>query len=154
MAKKGLAWESSFLIKDKAKEKFLLFKDIHWTALVIVEFFLTLILVGGILLYLDGRFNTIDFPINLVIFAAIGYGVLYFYRYTEQFRTLRGMKKETSFKSFILEFIIFIVIVGSAYLYEDPNINILPYPFNIFLFVILVGIPLYFYVNEKFVRLN
>ncbi|MCR4335523.1 MAG: hypothetical protein NUV57_03225 [archaeon] len=154
MAKKGLAWESSFLIKDKAKEKFQLFKDIHWTALVIVEFLLTLILVGGILIYLDGRFNTIDFPLNILLFAVIGYGVLHFYRYTEQFRNLRGMKKESSFKSFILEFVLFIVIVSSVYLYEDPNINTLPYPFNIFLFVIIISIPLYFYVNEKFVRLN
>jgi len=154
MARKGLAWESSFLIKDKVKEKLQLFKDVHWLALVFAEFLLTLVLVAGILLYLDGRFNTIDFPFNLILFAAIGYGVLHFYRYTEAFRNLRGMKRETSFKSFVLEFIIFVVVVFSAYLYQDPAINILPYPFNFVLFLIVLASPLYFYVNEKFVRLN
>ena len=153
MNKSKIINESSVLIKDKAKEKFVSAKnDLQLIAFWIVEFFLTLILVGAILLYLDGRFNTIEFPFNLIIFAGIGYGVLHFYRYTESFREVRQMKHKDNFKSFVLEFIIFILIIASTYIYQDPTINIIPYPFNFIIFLILLSIPLYFYIKEKYLK--
>ena len=151
MAKKtGLAWETSYLIEDKLKEKLALAKDIQWLALIIVEIFLTLILVGSIVVYLDGRFNTIEFPFNLIIFAVIAYAVMRTYSYTENFRELRGMKRHNSFRTFILEFVIFLVIVFSTFLYQDPNINIFPPPFNVIIFLGVLAIPVYLYVTEVF----
>lgn len=146
--RKGVAWETSYFLKDKAKEKLALVKDIQWLALIIMELFLTLILVGAIVIYLDGRFNTIQFPFNLIIFAVIAYAVMRVYSYTENFRELRGMKRETSFRAFVLEFIIFLVIVFSTFLYQDPNINIFPSPFNVIVFLVVLAIPVYLYLKE------
>ena len=150
--RKGFAWETSYLLKDKAKEKLALVKDVQWLALIIMEIFLTLILVGSIVIYLDGRFNTIEFPFNLIIFAAIAYAVMRVYAYTENFRELRGMKRESSFRAFVLEFIIFLVIVFSTFLYQDPTINIFPFPYNFLIFLILLVIPLYFYMKEQYFK--
>jgi len=148
MSKKGIAWETTYFLRDKAKEKLVLAKDIQWLALVIMEIFLTLILVGAIVIYLDGRFNTIQFPFNLIIFAGIAYAVMRTYSYTENFRELRGMKRENSFRAFVLEFIIFLVIVFSTFLYQDPNINIFPSPFNVIVFLAVLAIPVYLYLKE------
>lgn len=148
--RKGVYWETSYFLKDAVKEKLAMAKDIRWIALVIMELFLTLILVGSIVVYLDGRYNTIEFPFNLIIFAAIAYAVLRVYSYTENFRELRGMKRETSFKTFILEFIIFLIIVFSTFLYQDPTINIFPSPFNVIVFLVVLAIPVYLYMKEVF----
>ncbi len=150
---KSIANESSKLIREKTKEKLFLIKtDPSLIALLFVEFVLTLIIVGAILLYLDGRFNTIQPPFNLFIFGAIVFAVLHFYKYTEVFRKVRGMKRESSFKSFLLEFSIFIILVFSAYIYQDPTINIVPYPFNLVLFLGLLAVPVYLYVDENFLK--
>lgn len=152
--KKGVFWESTETIFSKAGEKLASLKDPRYSALLMVEFFLTLILVGGILLYLDGRFNTIEPPFNFLVFAGLAYAVLHFYRYTEVFRRSRSdaIRRNSSFKTFALEFIIFLIVVFSAYIFYNSDIDTLPYPFNIFLFVIILSIPLYFYIDEKFLR--
>ena len=151
--KKSLGWETTFFLKNKAKERaFNLKNDAPLLALYVAEFILTLVLVTAILLYLDGRFNQIEFPFNLLIFAAIVFGVMHFYNYTKPFREWRGIKRSSSFRAFMLEFIIFAVVVVSAYIYRDPTINIIPYPFNFLVFLAALSIPLYFYVNEKFVK--
>ena len=62
--KKSIFKESSSLIKGKTLEKLLNLKqNPRFAALLFVEFVLTIILVGAIILYLDGRFNTIEFPL-------------------------------------------------------------------------------------------
>ncbi len=151
--KKSLAWETTFFLKDKAKERaFNLKNDTPLIALYVAEFILTLVLVAAILLYLDGRFNQIEFPFNLFIFAAILFGVMHFYNYTKPFREWRGIKRESSFRAFMLEFVIFAIVVVSGYIYQDPTINIIPYPFNFLVFLAALSVPLYFYVNEKFIE--
>ncbi|MCR4369289.1 MAG: hypothetical protein NUV67_05280 [archaeon] len=153
MARDSLGWRASRAIKDKAKEKILLAKeDVPLLALLVAEFVLTLVIVLAIILYLDGRFNEMEFPFNLIIFAAIVYAVLHFYQYTEAFRRLRGMKRESSFRIFLLEFAIFLVVAISGYIYQDPSINTLPYPFNILLFLAVLSVPLWLYVKEKFIE--
>ncbi len=59
------------------------------------------------------------------------------------------MKHKDNFKSFVLEFIIFILIIASTYIYQDPTINIIPYPFNFIIFLILLSIPLYFILKKN-----
>jgi len=43
-------------------------------------------------------------------------------------------------------------IVFSTFLYQDPNINIFPYPLNFLIFLIVLVIPLYFYMKERFFK--
>ena len=144
----------SYLIKDKAVEKLLTLKNPRYSALLLVEFFLTMLLVGGILLYLDAGFNVIGFPYNIAIFAAIAYAVLHFYNYTSFFRKTRvsAIRRNSTFKTFMLEFILFIIILGAAYIYQNPAINVLPYPYNLVLFLAILAVPLYLYVDEKFLK--
>jgi len=145
--------ESSKTITSKARQKISSAKDDpRLLALLLVEFILTIILVAAIALYLDGRFNQVESPFNLIIFAAIVLGVLHFYRYTESFRFVRGMKRRSTFKTFALEFIIFMVVIVSAYIYQDPNTNTLQYPLNLLLFLAVLAIPAYFYIKEKFLQ--
>jgi|SRR3989344_3584148 len=149
---RSIGWESSRLIREMAKEKLLITKnDLPLAALVFVEFVLTLIIVAGILLYLDGRFNQLEFPFNLFVFAAIVYAVLHFYNYTRVFRETRGMKRESSLKALLLEFLIFIIIVSAGYIYQDPGVDIAPYPLNLALFILVLIPPVYLLINEKFI---
>src|SRR3989344_552272 len=96
--------------------------------------------------------KTITSKVRQKIFSAIVLGVLHFYRYTESFRFVRGMKRRSTFKTFALEFIIFMVVIVSAYIYQDPNTNTLQYPLNLLLFLAVLAIPAYFYIKEKFLQ--
>ncbi|PIN84669.1 MAG: hypothetical protein COV47_06190 [Candidatus Diapherotrites archaeon CG11_big_fil_rev_8_21_14_0_20_37_9] len=147
---KSIANESRKLIVDKIKEKLSLAKDAPYIAYLLVEFALTLIIVGAIAIYLDGRFNQIEFPFNLFLFGIIVYGVLHFYNYTAVFRKIRGIKREASVKQLILEFAIFMILVASAYIYQDPLINTLPSPFNIIIFLAVLAVPITLYIKERF----
>lgn len=152
--KKSVAWESSLLIKDRTIEKLLSMKNPQYLALLIVEFFLTLVLVGAIVFYLDGRFSTIEPPFNLFVFAAILYAVYKLYNYTLMFRENRTdtIQRNSSLKITVLEIIIFLFIFFSASLYYSNEIDIFPYPFNFITFLLVLSVPLYFYVKEKFLK--
>ncbi len=153
-SRNSFGWQVSYLIKDKAFEKLFKLKDAHYSALLVVEFFLTMIIVAGIGLYLDGRFNTLEAPFNLFIFAAIIYAVLHFYNYTSAFRKNRydSIRRNSSLKATVLEIVILFVIIISAQIYNDQGLHTLPYPFNLLLFLVVLAIPLYFYVEEKFLK--
>ena len=144
--------ESSALILRRSKEKLLRLKEPQYFALGILEFILTLILITGIVLFLDGRYNTIQPPFNIFIFGAIIFAVLHTYNYTQQYRLEKATKRKTSLRIFLLELAIFLVILVSTYIYQDPSINTLPRPFNFILFLAILVVPVYFYVNEKFVK--
>lgn len=124
----------------------------RYAALLMVEFFLSMVLVASIAIWLDYRFNVIEFPFNILFFSAVLYGIFHFYRYTESFRNANTTRRQKSFRTFFMEFLIFAVVVSAGYIYQDPKINTLQYPFNFILFM-LVLLPLaYFYVNEKFLK--
>lgn len=152
--KKSVAWESSLLIKDKTIEKILSLKNPQYLALLIVEFFLTLVLVGAIIFYLDGRFSMVEPPFNLFVFAAILYAVYKLYSYTLIFRENRtdAIKRNSSMKITVLEIIIFLFVFFSASLYYNKEIDLFPYPFNFITFLVVLSVPLYFYVKEKFLK--
>ncbi|HLC78983.1 MAG TPA: hypothetical protein VJG83_01000 [archaeon] len=154
MRQKSIWWQASFLLKDKTFEKLTSLKEPRYVALLLVEFFLTMILVGAILLYLDGRFNTIEQPFNLFIFGAILFAVAHFYNYTSYFKqeSPHLIRRSSSLKTLILEFVIFLIVLFSAYIYADPAIDILPYPQNLVVFAVALIIPLYIYINEKFIN--
>lgn len=152
MAKnKSIGWESSKLIAETAKEKIANIKnDPQWIALIIMQFLLVLVLVGAIIIYLDVRFATIEFPFNLIIFAAISYGVLRTYSYTENYRNKKEFQKASSYKIFVYEFAIFLIVLFSTFIYEDPTINLIPYPYNFVTFIVLLIAPVYLYIKEVY----
>ena len=88
----------------------------------------------------------------ILIFAVIVFAVLHFYHYTKFFRKLQKIKHESSIKLLVLEFAIFLIIMVSAYIYQDPLINILPNPFNVIVFLIILAVPVYLYIEEKFLK--
>ena len=166
MKHKGFGWEASSLIAWKFREKIsTVKKDRHLLALLFTEFALSMTLVTAIVLYLDGRYNIIEYPFNLMIFAVLVFGVMHVYRYTEKYRDYKGMKKEGSFKIMVLELALLALFVAGIYVYQDPNLNIVPsacidYLHNQYscsllgvgVFLLVALIPLYFYINEKFVK--
>ncbi len=149
---KGFYWQVSFTLRDKAREKIAQLRDPQLAALLIVEFLLTMALVAAILIYLDPEVDAISFPFNLVVFALIAFGTLRFYGYTGDFRANRknAVRRNSSFRAFALEFIILLVIVSAAYVYQSPSLNTLPKPLNYILFLAVLSIPLCFYMKEKF----
>lgn len=153
--KKGLGlvfgWDTTNMIIGKAIEKLSRFKDRQYTALIVLEFILAMIILGAFLAYIDPATNKIDPPLNFIIAGAIIFAVLHFYNYTKSFRLLKGTKRKTSVKIIFLELLIFCIIAVSAYLYQNKSINTLPYPYNFILFFVVLLVPLYFYINEKFV---
>ncbi|GEM_PF-4791075 len=148
----GFYWRVTHIIKDKAIERLLKFKDKQYTALLLVEFILSLIIVGAVALWLDHRYNVVTFPFNIFLFALTLYAVLHFYNYTAIFRKRRQIKRATSFRIFLLEFLIFLILMVSGYVYQDPNINTLQYPLNFMLFLVILIPVLYVYMNEKFIK--
>ncbi len=153
---KSWGWQAGYAIKDKFFEKLLNLNDKKYAALLLIEFFLTMLIVAGILLYLDGRFTSMEPPLNIFAFAAICFAAIHFYNYTASFRRARknATARNNSLKAAILEFAIFFVIVISAYVYYDPAINVVQYPYNLLLFLGILVIPLSMYINEKFLRAN
>ena len=154
--KKGRSWgwAASHAIKDKAFEKLFALKEPRYAALLLVEFLLTMLIVAGIVLYIDGRFNQLQTPLNIFAFAGICFAAIHFYNYTSAFRKSRknGIQRTSSIKTLALEFILFLIIAVSAFVYYDPKINTLPYPYNIVFFLAILAVPLYFYINEKFLK--
>ena len=147
-------WLASYAIKDKAVQKLLALKNPRYAALLLIEFFLTMLLVGGMVLYLDGRFNQLDWPLNFFVFAGICFAVFHFYNYTKFYRETRRHKirRRTSLKTIALEIIIFLIILISGYFYYNTGANIIPFPYNFIFFLAILAVPLYFYINEKFVN--
>ena len=148
----GFWWRVTHVVKAKAVERLLKFRDRKYAALILVEFILSMVIVGAIALWLDHRYNAIEFPFNIFLFALALYTVLHFYNYTAIFRKQRAMKRATSFRIFLLEFLIFLILTVGGYVYQDHTINVLPYPFNFMLFLVLLIPVTYIYVNEKFVK--
>ena len=124
----------------------------RYAALLMVEFFLSMVLVVSIAIWLDHRFNVIEFPFNILFFGAVLYGIFHFYRYTESFREANTAKRRKSFRAFFLEFLIFAAVVSAGCIYQDPKINTLPYPFNFLLFMLVLLPLVYFYIDEKFMK--
>ena len=54
----------------------------------------------------------------------------------------------------ILEFFFVIAIAVSIYLYLDPETNLVPFPFNLITFVVLVAIMLYLFSQTRAYRIN
>jgi len=151
--KESWGWAAGYAVKDKAFEKLFQLKEPRYAALLLIEFFLTMLLVGGLLLYIDGRFSQLQAPLNIFVFAAICMAVFHFYNYTSSFRAARKneIRRNSSLKTMALEFIMFMIVVLSAYVYYDPAVNLLPYPFNIAFFLAILSAPLYLYIREKFI---
>ncbi len=148
----GFYWRVTRVLKDKAVERLLRFKDRQYAALLIVEFILSMIIVASIALWLDHRYNVVEFPFNIFLFGLALYAVLHFYNYTDVFRRQRALKRKSSFRIFLLEFLIFVIVLVGGYIYQDPAINTLPYPLNFILFLVIL-IPLtYIYITEKFLK--
>ncbi len=145
-------WRVTRVLKDKAIERALKFKDTRYTALLVVEFILSMIIVASIVLWLDHRYNAVEFPFNILLFGLSLYAVLHFYNYTAIFRRQRAMKRATSFRIFLLEFLIFAIIAVGGYVYQDPAINTLPYPLNFTLFLVILIPVTFIYINEKFLK--
>ena len=145
-------WAASHAIKVKAVEKLLQLRDPRYAALLMIEFFLTMLIVAGMILYIDGRFNQLEAPLNLFVFAGIVFAAVHFYNYTHSFRQSRAnrIKRASSIRTLALEFMLFLIVLISAWVYADPRINILPYPANLIFFLLIIAVPLYFYINEKF----
>ena len=147
-------WEAGYAVRDKALEKLFELKDPRYAALLLIEFFLTMLIVAGMVLYIDGRFNQLDSPLNLFAFAGICFAAMHFYNYTAVFRKSRrnAIQRNSSIRTLALEFVIFLIVLISAYVYANPKINTLPYPYNFVLFLAIIAVPLYFYIDEKFVK--
>jgi len=113
---RSFGWQVTYNIFGKAREKALSFRDPRYLALLLIEFFLTSILAGGILLYIDGSLAPVVFPYNLIILGIIAYAVLHFYNYTLFFRRTRqnAIRRNSTMKSITLEFLIFIILAGAA----------------------------------------
>ena len=151
-SRESIWWQATHAIKDKALQRLLKFRDRQYTALFVVEFILSLIVVASILFWLDHRYNVIEFPFNLFIFGLSLYAVLHFYNYTALFRKQRQMKRHSSLRIVVLEFLIFLILVAGGYVYQEPAINTLPYPANLILFLVVLLPVLYVYINEKFLK--
>lgn len=147
---RDLFWASSDSIRKKAIEKLRKFKNPQYAALMALEFVLSMIILAGLLIYIDPKTNSIEPPLNIIMFGAILILVLQIYRYTEIFRAAKTTKRKASIKTIGLEIIVCAIIIASAYIYRDPKINVIAYPFNLFLFLAVLCVPLYFYVKEKF----
>ena len=139
-------------ISAKAVEKLLRFKDPQYAALLFLEFFLSLVVVASIVFWLDYRYNKLEFPFNILFFFASLFIVVRLYKYTARFRQERAMKRRTSFRIALLEFLVFAIIVASGYVYQDQRINTLPYPFNFVLFLVILLPVVWAWVNEKFLK--
>ncbi|VVC00529.1 Uncharacterised protein [uncultured archaeon] len=145
-------WQSSKALKNKAVEKVLHLKDKRYVALLLVEFVLAMAVVASIIFWLDYRYNVVEFPFNIIIFGLCIFAVLRFYSYTAQFRAEREMQRRTSFRIFLLEFLIFMILVSAAYIYQDRAINTLPYPYNFALFLVVLLPMVFIYINEKYLK--
>lgn len=148
----GFYWRVTHVLKDKAIERLLRFKDRQYTALLIVEFILSMIIVASIALWLDHRYNVVEFPFNIFLFGLTLYAVLHFYNYTDVFRRQRALKRKSSFRIFLLEFLIFVIVLAGGYVYQDPAIDTLPYPLNFILFLLILIPVLWVYVGQKFLK--
>jgi uncharacterized membrane-anchored protein len=146
-----IGWDATKLIVEKAIQKLSRLKDLQYTALIALEFILAMVVLFAFLVYIDPSTNKVDPPFNFIITGAIIFAALHLYNYTSNFRKLKVAKRKSSLKIAFLELFIFTIIVVSAYIYQNKTINTLPYPFNFILFLAILSIPLYFYINEKFV---
>lgn len=151
-SQKSLWWKATFSIKDKLEEKINRLKDPTYAALTILEFVLCMIILVGLLLYIDPKRNVIQAPFNFIIVGGIIFVVLHIYRYTNFFRKYNTKKRKSSLKILFLELLISAILIGSTFIYQDATLNTLAYPFNFLLFLAILCIPLYFYINEKFVE--
>ncbi|MEM4256823.1 MAG: hypothetical protein QXZ13_01565 [Candidatus Diapherotrites archaeon] len=137
-------------IDDLIIKKILKITNPSYVALLLLEFILSMIVLLGLLIYIDPIRNNIDPPFNFIIFAGIIFLVFWIYNYTKIFRSLAVSKRKTSIRIFMLELTIFGLLLSSLYFYKNTSINLLPYPFNIIFFLCIISIPLYFYIKEKF----
>lgn len=151
-ARDSIWWQATHVIKDKAIEKALRFKDPQYSALLFVEFVLSIIVVAAILLWLDHRYNVVEFPFNVFLFAVVIYAVIHFYKYTELFRQEKALKRKSSVRIMLLEFTIFAIVLVAGYAYLDPKIDTMVYPYNVLLFLLVLLPVSYVYVNEKFIK--
>ncbi|MBI4210740.1 MAG: hypothetical protein HY544_04515 [Candidatus Diapherotrites archaeon] len=150
----GFSWDVSYLLIDKAREKVrTVLSDKHLAALLAAEFFLTLAIIGAIYVFLDARISTLQEPFNFIIFGIALYAIIHIYTYTQSYRASRtnSIMRRKNLRTFLLELAIFSIVVISAYIYQNPALNVAPYPFNILIFLLVLSWPLYFYVQEKFV---
>ena len=151
MGADSIWWRATFSVAAAAKSKLRRLKDRNYLALVCLEFMLMAIILAALLIYIDPDTNTLQPPFNFLLFGGIVLIVMYVYRYTESFREYNVSKRKTSLRIFSYELLISGIVVAAAIVYKDPTLNTLPYPFNFLLFLGILSIPLYFYVNEKFV---
>ncbi len=151
--RESVYWEATSAIWSAAKSKLSQLRDPRYAALLLIEFFLTMLVVAGMALYIDGRFNQLDWPLNFFVFAAIVFAAIHFSNCMRPFRASRkgAIKRASSLKTIALEFIIFLIVLISAWVYTDKSINILPYPANLLFFLLALSVPLYFYIGEKFI---
>ncbi len=137
-------------IDELIRKKIMKIKTPPYFALLLLEFILSMVVLLGLLVYIDPVTNQIDPPFNFIIFGGLVLLVFYIYNYTSSFRLVSASKRRTSLRIFMLEVIIFGLILSSLYFYKNTGINLIPYPFNIIFFLCIISVPLYFYIKEKF----
>jgi hypothetical protein len=133
-------------IKKKAKDKWNLLKfnaDFKWDlfksdkrffGLYFLEFLLVLVLLFGLLFYLDSSIDLIPFPYNIIGFIFL----------------LSALALIQKFSQYLTLFLIGIWgLVFGVMLYFDTKIDLIPFPFNVLVFlgIFVIVLALYNFTN-------
>ncbi|MBU0635865.1 hypothetical protein KKE06_02455 [Candidatus Micrarchaeota archaeon] len=153
------------VVRKKLKKRLLRAqKSKSFALLVWVEILLVLTLILGLIVYVSPEIDLIPAPLNKFLFVATisvilaGLAILLYV-----FANRNFVKKTTKEKLgiakkvpqipalLVLEFFLIMVLVVATFIYLDSEYNVIAWPFNVFLFLIVLGIVAYLYTySEEF----
>lgn len=133
-----------------------------FAALLLFELLLVLSLLVGGAIYLSPNINLIPSPLNKYLFVSDLAGllagaviILYVLNHKDFVKQtakekLHVAKTEPRVPALlVMEFFLVMVLVLATFIYLDPEYNILPWPFNVLVFLAVLAIVAYLYHYSK-----